>query len=206
MNMGELLSTPGLAETRVLEIQTKLHRWAGDDSRRRFDDVFNLVVDPAFLVVAWRRVRGNTGSRTAGIDGQTARDMEAGRGAEAFLTDLRQQVKSRMFRPLPVRERLIPKPGGIMPLVKKSHVDRMIGLSGANIPARLSRIIARFYEDPASLMEAGIAYATEQIMDLLSAGADGIHLYVMNNVYVARKITENVRDVLDFVNGDADRR
>lgn len=94
----------------------------------------------------------------------------------------------------------------IMPLVKKSHVDRMIGLSGANIPARLSRIIARFYDDPASLMEAGIAYATEQIMDLLSAGADGIHLYVMNNVYVARKITENVRDVLDFVNGDADRR
>ena len=55
-------------------------------------------------------------------------------------------------------------------------------------------------------MEAGIAYATEQIMDLLSACADGIHLYVMNNVYVARKITENVRDVLDFVNGDADRR
>lgn len=100
----------------------------------------------------------------------------------------------------------VPVQAGIMPLVKKSHVDRMIGLSGANIPARLSRIIARFYDDPASLMEAGIAYATEQIMDLLSAGADGIHLYVMNNVYVARKITENVRDVLDFVNGDADRR
>lgn len=100
----------------------------------------------------------------------------------------------------------VPLQAGIMPLVKKSHVDRMIGLSGANIPARLSRIIARFYDDPASLMEAGIAYATEQIMDLLSAGADGIHLYVMNNVYVARKITENVRDVLDFVNGDADRR
>ena len=100
----------------------------------------------------------------------------------------------------------VPVQAGIMPLVKKSHVDRMIGLSGANIPARLSRIIARLYDDPASLMEAGIAYATEQIMDLLSAGADGIHLYVMNNVYVARKITENVRDVLDFVNGDADRR
>lgn len=100
----------------------------------------------------------------------------------------------------------VPVQAGIMPLVKKSHVDRMIGLSGANIPARLSRIIARFYDDPASLMEAGIAYATEQIMDLLSAGADGIHLYVMNNVYVARKITENVWDVLGFVNGDADRR
>ena len=47
------------AERRVLEIQTKLHRWASDDPRRRFDDLYNLVYDPAFLLVAWERVRGN---------------------------------------------------------------------------------------------------------------------------------------------------
>jgi RNA-directed DNA polymerase len=46
------------AERRVLEIQAKLHRWAGDDPHRRFDDLFNLVADPAFLLVAWDRVRG----------------------------------------------------------------------------------------------------------------------------------------------------
>jgi RNA-directed DNA polymerase len=50
------------AEWRVLEIQTKLHRWATDDPDRRFDDLFNLVADPAFLVVAWDRVRGNRGA------------------------------------------------------------------------------------------------------------------------------------------------
>ncbi|MBE1586757.1 hypothetical protein ACFPOI_51325 [Nonomuraea angiospora] len=78
MNLGALLLEPETAEWRVLSIQTKLHRWAGEDRARRFDDLFNLVADPAFLVVAWRRVRGNTGSRTAGIDGLTARDIPAG--------------------------------------------------------------------------------------------------------------------------------
>src|SRR5207302_9208144 len=54
------------AEARVLRIQTKLHQWATDDPGCRFDDLFNLVVDPAFLVVAWERVRANKGGRTAG--------------------------------------------------------------------------------------------------------------------------------------------
>ena len=50
-------------------MQTKLHQWAVSDADRRFDDLFNLVYDPAFLVVAWSRVRGNKGARTAGVDG-----------------------------------------------------------------------------------------------------------------------------------------
>ncbi|MEV0620815.1 reverse transcriptase domain-containing protein, partial [Nonomuraea sp. NPDC050404] len=109
--MGELLLEPETAEWRVLSIQTKLHRWAGEDRSRRFDDLFNLVADPAFLVVAWRRVRGNTGSRTAGVDGLRARDVPAGWGEEAFLNGIRERLRSRAFQPLPVRERLIPKPG-----------------------------------------------------------------------------------------------
>src|ERR671934_338072 len=100
------------AEARVLGIQTKLHQWATDDPLRRFDDLFNLVGDPAFLLVAWRRVRGNKGARTAGVDGRTARDVEQGRGVEAVLADLRAELRARRFAPLPVRERLIPKPGG----------------------------------------------------------------------------------------------
>lgn len=100
------------AARRVLEMQTKLHRWAGENRDRRFDDLFNLVADPDFLLVAWERVRGNTGARTAGVDGQTARGIETGPGVSAFLEDLRGQLRSRAFRPVPVRERLIPKSGG----------------------------------------------------------------------------------------------
>ncbi|MFV0461771.1 MAG: group II intron reverse transcriptase/maturase, partial [Nostocoides sp.] len=61
------------AEWRVLRMQKKLHRWATEDPDRRFDDLANLAYDPAFLVVAWHRVRGNKGARTAGVDGVTPR-------------------------------------------------------------------------------------------------------------------------------------
>jgi RNA-directed DNA polymerase len=100
------------AERRVREIQTKLHRWARDDPHRRFDDLFNLVADPAFLLVAWDRVRGNKGARTAGVDGQTVYYVQTVRGVEGFLDELRSQLRDRSFRPLPVRERMIPKAGG----------------------------------------------------------------------------------------------
>lgn len=110
MNTGA--SFPDLleAERRVLEIQTKLHRWAGDDPDRRFDDLFNLVCDPAFLVVAWDRVQGNRGARSAGVDGVAPRSIVFGTGA--FLVGLRDDLKARRFVPMPVREKLIPKKGG----------------------------------------------------------------------------------------------
>jgi RNA-directed DNA polymerase len=111
VNTGAPLPTPQAAEARVLEIQAKLHRWATDDPDRRFDDLFNLVCDPAFLLVGWRRVRGNKGARSAGVDGETAYYVQTVRGEEGFLAELRASLKHRSFRPLPVRERMIPKPG-----------------------------------------------------------------------------------------------
>jgi RNA-directed DNA polymerase len=111
VNTGAPLLSPLMAEARVLGIQAKLHRWATDDPDRRFDDLYNLISDPAFLLVAWRRVRGNKGARTAGVDGQTARTIEAGQGVAGMLQELRADVKAQRFRPLPVRERMIPKPG-----------------------------------------------------------------------------------------------
>ncbi|WP_367648433.1 group II intron reverse transcriptase/maturase [Streptomyces sp. CNQ-509] len=99
------------AERRVLGIQNKLHRWACEDRHRRFDDLFNLVCDPAFLVVAWARVRSNKGARSAGVDGRSASVIEA-QGVEGFLDGLRQGLKDQSFHPLPVRERTIPKAGG----------------------------------------------------------------------------------------------
>ena len=112
MNISELELALGWAEPRVLEIQAKLHRWAAADPGRRFDDLFNLVADPAFLLVAWARVRGNKGARTAGVDGHTALSITAAVGVEGFLDRLRASLKDRSFRPLPVRERMIPKAGG----------------------------------------------------------------------------------------------
>lgn len=113
VNTGDLARDPALwaAERRVLEIQAKLHQWARSDPGRRFDDLYNLVCDPAFLRVAWYRVRGNRGARSAGVDGMTAWHVENTVGVETLVGGLREALKARSFRPLPVRERMIPKPG-----------------------------------------------------------------------------------------------
>ena len=110
MNIGEPWPDSDAAWLRVLRMQTKLHQWATDDPKRRFDDLYNLVFDPAFLVVAWERVRGNRGARSAGVDGIAPRSVIF--GATELLGGLRDDLKARQFVPLPVRERMIPKTGG----------------------------------------------------------------------------------------------
>lgn len=113
VNIGALLERPYAARQRVLGIQTKLHCWAMVDTDRCFGDLFNLVVDPAFLAMAWIRVRENKGAHTAGIDGATAWTIEnSERGVAGFLTELRNSVKNRSFRPVPVRTISIPKANG----------------------------------------------------------------------------------------------
>jgi RNA-directed DNA polymerase len=97
---------------RVSEMQAKLHRWAVTDPGRRFDDLFNLVHDPATLLLAFDRVAGNRGASTAGSDGQTVAWIENEVGVRRFLDDLGSSVKSGEFAPQPVRDRKIPKPGG----------------------------------------------------------------------------------------------
>ena len=98
--------------SRVAGMQAKLHRWAAADPGRRFDDLFNFVHDPATLYVAFERVAGNRGANTPGVDGITAAWVEQEVGVPGFLEDLRAALKDGSFAPLPVRERLIPKPGG----------------------------------------------------------------------------------------------
>jgi RNA-directed DNA polymerase len=94
------------AWARVLAMQTKLHRWAAADPGRRFDDLHNLVYDPAFLVAAWSRVRGNKGARTAGVDRLAPREV-IGAGVAELLAEIRQDLKSGSFVPQRVREKAI---------------------------------------------------------------------------------------------------
>ena len=128
MNTG--VSWPGLleAESRVLAMQSKLHQWAKADPGRSFDDVFNLVYDPAFLVVAWSRVRANKGARTAGVDGVAARPVVFGVGS--MLDGLRDDLKARRFRPERAREKTIPKASGkVRSLGIPTVADRVVQAS-----------------------------------------------------------------------------
>jgi len=128
VNIGDPWPDLAEAEQRVLAMQTKLHQWAISDPDRRFDDLFNLVCDPAFLVVAWSRVRGNKGGRTAGVDGIVPRSLS--RRAEELLGKLRVDLKARQYAPSRVREKKIRKKSGqARRLGIPTAVDRTVQMS-----------------------------------------------------------------------------
>lgn len=94
----------------------------------------------------------------------------------------------------------IPIQAGIMPVINKRQIERVVSLCGATLPPKFIRIMDKYEHNSEALRDAGIAYALEQIIDLISSGVRGIHLYTMNNPYVARKITEGVTSVVDYIN------
>jgi 5,10-methylenetetrahydrofolate reductase len=86
---------------------------------------------------------------------------------------------------------------GVMPVINSRQVKRIASLCGANIPEKFSKIIEKYIDKPEALKDAGIAYATEQIVDLLSSGVSGIHIYTMNNPEVAKKIVYNISSIVN---------
>lgn len=85
---------------------------------------------------------------------------------------------------------------GIMPITNKSQIERAIKLSGSFMPRRFVTLVDRFGHDPAAMKQAGIAYATDQIIDLYANGITNVHVYSMNKPDVAAKIQENLSDIL----------
>ncbi|RCW58290.1 MULTISPECIES: methylenetetrahydrofolate reductase [NAD(P)H] [Halanaerobium] len=95
----------------------------------------------------------------------------------------------------------VPIEAGIMPVINKKQVGRIIELSDAYFPDKFQKILDKYEDNPEALRDAGIAYAVEQIVDLISSEVDGIHLYTMNNPYVARRIKEAVGSLITHING-----
>jgi len=90
----------------------------------------------------------------------------------------------------------VPIVAGIMPVINIKQIQRSCQLSGTNLPPRFQSIAQRFGDDPASMKQAGIAYATEQIIDLIANGVEHIHIYTMNKPDVAAKIMANLSDII----------
>jgi methylenetetrahydrofolate reductase (NADPH) len=89
----------------------------------------------------------------------------------------------------------VPIEAGIMPVLSVSSIQNMVSSCGASLPSKLTRILARYGDHPEALREAGIAYAINQISDLIAAGVDGVHLYTMNNPDVARQISNSIASI-----------
>ena len=90
----------------------------------------------------------------------------------------------------------VPVIPGIMPITNGNQVARAIKLSGSFMPQRFKSLVDRFGNDPAAMKQAGIAYATDQIIDLYANGITNVHVYSMNKPDVAEKIQSNLSDIL----------
>lgn len=90
----------------------------------------------------------------------------------------------------------VPIEAGIMPVTNKRQIERMVKLCGVELPKKFVRILERYEHNETALRDAGIAYAIDQITDLIAEGADGIHLYTMNNSYIAHRIYEAVESLI----------
>lgn len=116
-----------------LDMQRKLYRWSAADPAKRFADLFNLVCDRRMIAAAWKRLSRNKGSQTPGTDRMTRRKVEERPGgAAAFLEEIRGELRNGTYKPQPVRQRLIPKPGKpgkFRPLGIPTLKDRLVQMT-----------------------------------------------------------------------------
>ena len=133
-----------------------------------------------------------------------ARDVENLRykqqaGASHLLTQLFFD-NGKFYRFLNMARRAgitLPVSAGVMPIVRRSQIERTVALSSASLPSAFTRMIARWQDDADSLRKAGIEYAVTQLRDLIEGGADGVHLYAMNDAGVAADVYEGIRDLIE---------
>ncbi|MDR2889206.1 MAG: methylenetetrahydrofolate reductase [NAD(P)H] [Lachnospiraceae bacterium] len=90
----------------------------------------------------------------------------------------------------------VPIEAGIMPVTNKAQIERMVSLCGATLPAKFERILERYENNREALFDAGMAYAINQIVDLIAGGADGIHVYTMNNPVIAKRICDGIKNLI----------
>lgn len=92
----------------------------------------------------------------------------------------------------------VPVEAGIMPVTNRAQIERMATLCGASLPVKFVKMMQKFENSPEAMRDAGIAYAVDQIVDLISNGVSGIHLYTMNNPMIAKRICDNISGLRQY--------
>lgn len=90
----------------------------------------------------------------------------------------------------------VPVEAGIMPVTNKAQIQRMVNMCGATLPDKFHRILDKYGENKEALFDAGMAYAVNQIVELISHGVDGIHIFTMNNPVVAGRICDGIKNLI----------
>jgi methylenetetrahydrofolate reductase (NADPH) len=90
----------------------------------------------------------------------------------------------------------VPIDAGIMPVTNKAQIERMVNMCGATLPQKFKKILQKYEDNKDALLDAGIAYTINQIVDLIANDVDGIHIYTMNNPTVAKRIYDGIKNLI----------
>lgn len=90
----------------------------------------------------------------------------------------------------------VPVEAGIMPVTNRAQIERMVNTCGASLPKKFERILHKYEDNKEALLDAGMAYALNQIVDLIANDVDGVHIYTMNNVKVAGRICDGIKSLI----------
>lgn len=102
----------------------------------------------------------------------------------------------RFVEKLRIADINVPVSAGIMPVINKAQIERMVSLCGASFPEKFKRITTKYENDKEALFDAGMVYAINQVVELLANDVEGIHLYTMNNPIVAKKLCDGIKNLL----------
>ena len=174
----------------------------GRERAHVFEHASDLVAfikekEPDFNVIGACYPEGHTEAKTLAADIRNLK-TKVDAGAQHLISQL--FFDNEVFYDFVEKARIagieVPIEAGIMPVTNKAQIERMVTMCGATLPIKFQRAIAKYGDTPESMRDIGIAYAIDQIADLLANGVDGIHVYTMNNPYIAKKIAEAVKTLL----------
>ncbi len=153
--------------------------------------------EPSFNLIGACYPEGHTEAKTAAADIRNLK-TKVDAGASELISQLffDNALFYRFLERCEIAGIHVPIEAGIMPVTSKAQIERMVSMCGATLPVKFQRAIAKYGDNKEAMRDIGIAYAVDQIADLLANGVDGIHVYTMNNPYVARKITDAVKTLL----------
>ena len=172
------------------------------EPKHDFEHASDLVAfikekEPDFNVIGACYPEGHTEAKTLAADIRNLK-TKVDAGASELISQLffDNALFYRFLERCEIAGINVPIEAGIMPVTNKAQIERMVTMCGATLPIKFQRAIAKYGDTPESMRDIGIAYAVDQIADLLANGVDGIHVYTMNNPYIAKKIAEAVKTLL----------
>ena len=90
----------------------------------------------------------------------------------------------------------VPIDAGVMPVTNRAQIERMVTMCGATLPVKFQKILRKYENNKEALLDAGLAYTINQIVDLIASDVDGVHIYTMNNPAVAKRICDGIRNLV----------